>query len=91
MNNRPQTPVRELDRRTSDGIEVTLLWNSHTGRVSVAVEDARRDESLEFEVHPAQALTAFFHPYAHAPDPHAHAPDDHTHRPAGHRSRDAAT
>lgn len=67
MKTRPESPVRELDRRMSDGIEVTLLWNSHTGRVSVAIEDARRDESFEFEVAPSQARAAFAHPYAHAP------------------------
>lgn len=67
MNKTPEAPVRELDRRINDGIEVTLLWNSLTGRISVAVEDARRDESFEFEVDPSQALAAFFHPYAHAP------------------------
>lgn len=67
MNTRPEPPVRELDRRMNDGIEVTLLWNSHTGGVSVAVEDTRRDESFEFEVDPSQARAAFFHPYAHAP------------------------
>lgn len=50
---------------------VTLLWNSHSGRVSVAVEDARRDESFEFEVAPAQALAAFVHPYRHAPSDRA--------------------
>ena len=67
MSTKPQSPLRELDRRTNDGIEVSLLWNSQTGGVSVAVEDARRDESFEFEVDPSQALPAFFHPYAHAP------------------------
>lgn len=67
MNKTPESPVRELDRRMSDGIEVTLLWNSHTGRVSVAVEGARRDEWFEFEVDQSKALAAFLHPYAYAP------------------------
>ena len=67
MNKTPEAPVRELDRRINDGIEVTLLWNPLTGRVSVAVEDARRGESFEFEVDRSLALAAFVHPYAHAP------------------------
>ena len=82
MNKSPEARVRELDRRTNDGIDVMLLWNSHTGRVSVAVEDARRVESFEFEVDPSQALAAFFHPYAHAPGDHTHRPIG----PSGHRA-----
>ena len=31
------TPIRELDHRCTDGIDVRLLWNSYTDRVSVAV------------------------------------------------------
>ena len=32
---------RELDRRTGDGIVVTLLWDPVTGGVSVALSDTR--------------------------------------------------
>ena len=32
--------VRELDHRSSNGIDVTLLWGSRSGRIFVAVEDA---------------------------------------------------
>jgi hypothetical protein len=62
----PEIAVRELDRRTNDGIDVRLLWNSQTNRVSVAVEDERCRESLQFEVDAADALVAFHHPYAYA-------------------------
>ena len=62
----PETVLRELDRRTSDGIDVRLLWNTQTNRVSVAVEDNRVDESFELEIEPADALSAFHHPYAYA-------------------------
>lgn len=58
--------IRELDHRTSDGIDVRLLWNSRTDRVSVAVKDERSGACLGFEVDPADALTAFRHPYAYA-------------------------
>jgi hypothetical protein len=58
--------VRELDRRTTYGIDVRLLWNPQTDRVSVSVEDGRAGESFELEVDAADALAAFHHPYAYA-------------------------
>jgi hypothetical protein len=54
--------VRQLDRRNNDGIDVRLLWNPQTNRVSVAVEDGRAGESFELEVDAADALAAFRHP-----------------------------
>jgi hypothetical protein len=62
--------VRELDRRTSDGIVVTLLWNANSGRVSVAVEDTRNGDSFEFEVEATEAVAAFYHPYSYASGDH---------------------
>ena len=59
------TPVRELDRRTNDGIDVRLLWDPQTDRVSITVEDQRSEEILELEVDPADALAAFHHPYVY--------------------------
>jgi hypothetical protein len=61
------TPARELDHRNGDGIDVTLLWDPHTDRVSVAVIDERTGEVLTFGVDSAEALAAFHHPYAYAP------------------------
>lgn len=61
-----QTDLRELDRRTGDGLEVRLLWNSQTNRVSVVVRDERSGETFESEVESADALAAFHHPFAHA-------------------------
>jgi hypothetical protein len=43
------TAIRELDRRNSDGIDVRLLWNSQSNRVSVFVEHERSGEALRFE------------------------------------------
>jgi hypothetical protein len=63
--------VRELDHRTSDGIDVWLLWNSDTGRVSVAVEDGRFGESFELDVDAADALNAFRHPYVYTDHDHS--------------------
>jgi hypothetical protein len=57
---------RELDRRTGDGIDVQLLWDPDTGRVSVAVADVHTGEVLQFGVDGRDAIDAFHHPYAYA-------------------------
>jgi hypothetical protein len=57
--------ARELDHRESDGIAVTLLWYEDSNRVSVRVVDHERDEELELEIAPRDALDAFHHPYAY--------------------------
>ena len=61
-----ESSVRELDHRTSAGIEVTLRWDPLTNRISVVVRDERHGDSLAFGVDPADALCAFHHPYAYA-------------------------
>jgi hypothetical protein len=58
--------VRELDHRRNDGIDVRLLWDALTDRVSLALTNERSGESLTFEVDPGEALAAFNHPYAYA-------------------------
>jgi hypothetical protein len=63
-----KSSVRELDHRSSDGIDVTLRWDPLTNEVSVVVRDERLRESLAFGVDPADALGAFHHPYAYAAD-----------------------
>ena len=60
-----QTTLRELDRRTRDGIDVSLLWDPRTKGVSVAVTDTRHGGSFEFGVEPGHAVEAFWHPYAY--------------------------
>jgi hypothetical protein len=62
MHPTTETAIRELDCRSSDSIDVALLWNSQTDRVYVAVQDTRRGESFEFEADPADALAGFHHP-----------------------------
>ncbi len=61
----------ELAIRETDGLAVSLLWNSATGRVKVAVVDARLDERFEVHVPGAQALAAFHHPFAYVTVPDA--------------------
>ena len=61
------TEPRELDSRTSDGIQVQLLWHPRENRVSVAVSDTKTREAFELEVrHGQRALDVFRHPYAYA-------------------------
>ena len=60
-----ESTLRELDRRTCDGIDVSLWWDPRTRGVSVAVTDTRQGESFEFGVEPGDALEAFWHPYAY--------------------------
>jgi hypothetical protein len=60
------TDPRELDHRSNDGIEVTLLWSPQTNRVWISVADDRRGDWFEQDVDPSDALDAFHHPYAYA-------------------------
>jgi hypothetical protein len=57
--------IRELDHRKADGIDVTLLWDSQTNHVSVAVIDERYGETFELDVPGPDAMYAFNHPYAY--------------------------
>jgi hypothetical protein len=58
--------TRELDHRSNDGLEVTLLWEAETNRVKVTVFDAESGDDFDIEIDPAKALDAFHHPYAYA-------------------------
>ena len=59
--------MRELDHRSSDGIDVRLLWCARDDRLLVAVSDARTGEAFSVEVRDhARALEVFHHPYAYA-------------------------
>jgi hypothetical protein len=55
----------ELDRRGSDGVDIVLAWEPRTNRVAVAVVDERTCDRFLIEVDPANALDAFYHPYAY--------------------------
>jgi len=59
-------PVRrELARRTSGGIEVTLYWTKGDNTTSIEIWHASSEELLAFDVAPEEALDAFRHPFAH--------------------------
>jgi hypothetical protein len=57
---------RELAQRTNHGIEVALFWSESSNLVTIEITDTRLDEFIEFEVAGADALDAFYHPYAYA-------------------------
>lgn len=62
-----KTMARELDSRTSDGIQVRLLWRPLDDNILVAVNDTKTGEAFQVEVRPGQrALDVFQHPYAYA-------------------------
>ena len=60
------TGRRELGHRSSNGIDVYLLWSPSTDTLAVLVDDARGGDSFELVVEAHEALDVFEHPYAHA-------------------------
>jgi len=58
--------TRELDFRSTDGLEVALLWRPETDTVSVKVFDAKTGDDFDLNVDAADAVDAFHHPYAYA-------------------------
>jgi hypothetical protein len=61
-----ETTTRELAARTSDGIDIALLWYVGTERLEVRVEDSRTGEIFSLDVDHHDALDVFEHPYAYA-------------------------
>jgi hypothetical protein len=59
--------LRELDRRMTGGIEVTLLWNRLDNSLIVSVSDTAHRMQLQFGVEPSTARDAFNHPYPTPP------------------------
>ena len=60
------TERRELAHRSTNGIDVTLLWTKASNVVTVAIVDSHSGEELEFDIAGFRALDAFSHPYAYA-------------------------
>ena len=59
--------LHELAHRSSNGLDVRLLWTRSTNTVSVYVHDELLDEEFELVVDPGtSALSVFTHPFAYA-------------------------
>jgi hypothetical protein len=59
--------LRELDHRTSDRIDVWLLWREHDNAVLVSVADDKTGDRFTIEVREGERpLDVFHHPYAYA-------------------------
>jgi hypothetical protein len=58
--------TRELAQRMNGTVEVRLLWHAEPDRIELAVHDFATDVSFHLEVAPANAIDAFYHPYAYA-------------------------
>ncbi len=56
----------ELAVRSTDGVEVRLLWHEADDSISVAVRDEKSGDAFELRVRNDNALDAFNHPYAYA-------------------------
>jgi hypothetical protein len=67
MTTTTTTPMRELDHRHSDGVDVRLMWNQGENRVHVAVNDHKTGESFIVEVREGESAAKIFqHPFAYA-------------------------
>ena len=55
----------DLADRAGDGLKVELLWSRSTGSVKLNVTNVRSGRRAERDVPPADALTAFYHPFAY--------------------------
>jgi len=58
-------PRRELARRMSGGIEVTLYWSAHDNNTSIEVWQSATERTLHCAVAREAALDAFHHPFAY--------------------------
>jgi hypothetical protein len=59
-------PTRELAQRLSGTDEVLLLWHPESDRVELAVRNVATGARCQIEVAPADAIDAFYHPFAYA-------------------------
>ncbi len=58
--------MTELARRSSNGIDVALLWSRLTNRLFVAVADDRTGDRFTLDAPADRALDVFNHPFAYA-------------------------
>jgi len=63
---RLSAPTRELAQRLSGADEVLLLWHPESDRVELSVRNLATGAGCEIEIAPADAIDAFYHPFAYA-------------------------
>jgi hypothetical protein len=63
---RLSAPTRELAQRLSGADEVLLLWHPESDRVELSVRNLATGVGCEIEIAPADAIDAFYHPFAYA-------------------------
>jgi hypothetical protein len=59
-------PTRELAQRLSGMDEILLLWHPAIEQVELSVLDQATGDGFHIEIAPANAIDAFYHPYAYA-------------------------
>jgi hypothetical protein len=59
------TPLRELCHRSSNGVDVTLLWDPELDTAIVVVVDHQAGDAFEVEVGDANPMHVFHHPYVY--------------------------
>jgi len=62
----PDSERRELARRSSAGVDVTLYWHPTLDELIVSVRDKRHGAHFEIRPQRDQALDVYYHPYAYA-------------------------
>jgi len=63
---RNKMTLKELDYRSGDQIEVSLLWSPESGQLAVVVVDEVAGEEFAIEVEAGEAMDVFRHPFAYA-------------------------
>ena len=58
--------MTELAHRTSNGLDVSLIWSRGSDRLFVTVTDLRTEESFTLDAPRHQAMDVFNHPFAYA-------------------------
>ena len=67
MNAQSTSTWTEPANRSSDGLDVTLVWANRDGRdeVVVRVADSKEGGYFEIPAEAARALDAYYHPFAY--------------------------
>jgi len=56
---------RELAKRDTGSLEITLYWDARDNSTSIELHHAETDQTFSFHVPRDRALDAFHHPFVH--------------------------